>query len=99
VTVNNTAEIAVEIRDLDSAGLDVLEGVIELGAGNSTNLSVRTNGDIVLQAFDPDTGDPLDNSVTTSVNCEGANSQPVAGHNERPLHSEQRDWTQITGER
>ena len=69
LTVTNTSEETVEVRDIDDAGLNVIDGRPELRAGKSLTLDGLHDGTAVLRAFDPETGDPIASAVEVSIDC------------------------------
>jgi hypothetical protein len=69
LTVTNVAERTIQVRDIDSAGLDVLNGRPQLDPGESLALDGVPDGTAVLRAFDPATGEPIAPAVETTVDC------------------------------
>jgi uncharacterized cupredoxin-like copper-binding protein len=69
LVVGNAADRAVELRDIDAEGQDVIDGRPRLAAGASTTLSGVGDGPVVLAAFDPDTGDRIGDRVRFVVDC------------------------------
>ena len=67
--VESLADREVELRDIDSAGQDVIDGRPRLAPGGTTTLSGVGDGPVVLAAFDPDTGKRVGDRVRFVVDC------------------------------
>jgi DNA-binding beta-propeller fold protein YncE len=77
LTVTNVSEGAIELRDVDAAGLNVVDGRPELAAGESLTTTGLPDGTAVLRAFDPESGDPLGPEAEVTIDC-AAEDQPLA---------------------
>jgi hypothetical protein len=76
VTVTNAGDDPVEVRDIDDRGRNVIRGRPELGPGESLTLERVPDGTVALQAFDPESGDPLGPVVERTVDCVGPPDRP-----------------------
>jgi plastocyanin len=70
VVVENTGRSEVEVRDIDDAGVDVLNGRPNLASGRALVFEGVPDGTAVLRAFDPEAGTPIAPSVEVEVACE-----------------------------
>jgi plastocyanin len=69
VVVENTGSSGVEVRDIDGAGVDALDGRPHLAPGRALVLDDVPDGTAVLQAFDPEVGTPVAPRVEAEVAC------------------------------
>jgi hypothetical protein len=70
ITVTNVSDETWELRDIDSAGVNAVNGRPVLDPGESYSKPNVPNGTAVLQAYDPDTGDPVGPRLKVEVDCD-----------------------------
>jgi rubrerythrin len=69
VTVTNATDRRLELRDDDSAGVDAVKGRPVLGPGDEYSRAGVANGEAVLLAYDPDSGERVGPEVRATVDC------------------------------
>jgi rubrerythrin len=69
VTVTNATDRRLQLRDDDSEGVDAVKGRPVLGPGEAYSRSGVENGEAVLLAYDPDSGERVGPTVTATVDC------------------------------
>jgi len=77
LTITNVSDERIELRDIDSAGLNVVNGRPELGPGESVTTDGLSDGTGVLRAYDPENGNPLGPEIEVPVDC-AADEQPLS---------------------
>jgi plastocyanin len=70
VTIRNDGDAAVQARDFDDEGQDVIDGRPTLMPGDELTATGVPDGPVVVAAFDPETGEQVGKRVRVEVNCE-----------------------------
>ena len=82
VTVTNASSNTYELRDIDGAGVNAVDGRPVLGPGESYSNTGVPNGTAVLQAYDSRSGKKVGPRLTVTVDC--GEAPPSHGGGETP---------------
>ncbi|WP_152039739.1 hypothetical protein [Salinigranum salinum] len=77
VTVTNVSDETYQLRDIDSEGVDAVDGRPVLGPGDSYTNHGVSNGTAVLRAFDPESGTPVGGTLRVEIDCRVPTKQPL----------------------
>lgn len=65
--VKNVSKRTVQVRDIDSAGVDFITGRPELKSGETKKFRAKKKGKYVLRAYSPRTGKPLGKRIVKEI--------------------------------
>ena len=69
VTITNVTEMTVQLRDIDSQGVDAVNGRPVLGPGQSYTKRGVPTGTAVLAAWDPETNERISENMSFEIDC------------------------------